>query len=352
VDDVRMGPRITGNNLHPQLDVITTTIQAADAAQTPLIVKGAPGQTVPHFEVRNVNDEGLFAVDDIGVAYAARLVTTGNNVVNKTDPAVADLVLGSDLGGGFRHNANMLLWNTVGALRLVSNADDSLSLSSWSATLDGTRLPGANGGNAILTGPVAVHKNTAPNCSLDVAGWGRFGASNDIPVDNINAIEIFFYQSGGWGGILTYNRGTNTYLPMHIEASAIDLYIAGKPTLAVQGGAFTFYNNTTVSSTISLSFWALPSTGTAVPIGQQIYEFADATRATWKSRTRMTVQSYNGSSEGLRIESTGFSARIGFFGAAAVDRPTVTGSRGGNAALTSLLTALANLGLIINSSSA
>jgi hypothetical protein len=46
------------------------------------------------------------------------------------------------------------------------------------------------------------------------------------------------------------------------------------------------------------------------------------------------------------------SATIGFFGAAGVSKPTVTGSRGGNAALASLLTALANLGLITDSTSA
>jgi hypothetical protein len=42
----------------------------------------------------------------------------------------------------------------------------------------------------------------------------------------------------------------------------------------------------------------------------------------------------------------------GFFGAAAVARPTVTGSRGGNAALASLLTALDALGLITDSTTA
>lgn len=43
---------------------------------------------------------------------------------------------------------------------------------------------------------------------------------------------------------------------------------------------------------------------------------------------------------------------LGFFNAAGVTQPTVSGSRGGNAALASVLTALANLGLIINSSTA
>ncbi len=46
------------------------------------------------------------------------------------------------------------------------------------------------------------------------------------------------------------------------------------------------------------------------------------------------------------------SSALGFYGVAPVAKPTVTGSRGGNAALASVLTALANLGLITNSSSA
>ncbi len=44
-------------------------------------------------------------------------------------------------------------------------------------------------------------------------------------------------------------------------------------------------------------------------------------------------------------------ATIGFYGATAVTKPTVSGSRGGNAALASLMTALANLGLVTNSTS-
>lgn len=43
--------------------------------------------------------------------------------------------------------------------------------------------------------------------------------------------------------------------------------------------------------------------------------------------------------------------RIGFHGVSPTTRPTVTGSRGANAALTSLLTALAAKGLIIDSTS-
>lgn len=48
---------------------------------------------------------------------------------------------------------------------------------------------------------------------------------------------------------------------------------------------------------------------------------------------------------------TGASQRIGFFGTPKIAKPTVTGSRGGNAALASLLTQLSNLGLLTDGSS-
>ncbi len=43
--------------------------------------------------------------------------------------------------------------------------------------------------------------------------------------------------------------------------------------------------------------------------------------------------------------------KLGYYGAIPVAKQTVTGSRGANAALTSLLIALANLGFVVNSSS-
>ena len=48
---------------------------------------------------------------------------------------------------------------------------------------------------------------------------------------------------------------------------------------------------------------------------------------------------------------TGASNQIGFYGTTKVAKQTVTGSRGSNAALASLLTALSNIGLITDSSS-
>lgn len=54
----------------------------------------------------------------------------------------------------------------------------------------------------------------------------------------------------------------------------------------------------------------------------------------------------------LKLDRTGGNPEIGFLGAAPAPRQAVAGSRGGNAALASLLTALATLGLITDGSTA
>jgi hypothetical protein len=61
-----------------------------------------------------------------------------------------------------------------------------------------------------------------------------------------------------------------------------------------------------------------------------------------------------GSTKAVSITSGGteFFGNVGFNSTAPISKPTVSGSRGGNAALASLLTALANYGLITDSTTA
>lgn len=59
-----------------------------------------------------------------------------------------------------------------------------------------------------------------------------------------------------------------------------------------------------------------------------------------------------GGSVGVAVKDAGAGVLVGFYGTTPVAKPTATGSRGGNAALASLLTALANLGLLVDSTSA
>jgi len=59
-----------------------------------------------------------------------------------------------------------------------------------------------------------------------------------------------------------------------------------------------------------------------------------------------------GDTEIARFSRSGGTQAIGFFGHATAAQQTPTGSRGGNAALASLLTALAASGLIVDGTSA
>lgn len=93
--------------------------------------------------------------------------------------------------------------------------------------------------------------------------------------------------------------------------------------------------------------------GIGLPSGN-ILSFDDATGTRAQGNTYLTYNS--GASElqavvdGTEIIAATSNA-IGFYNTAPTTKQTVTGSRGGNAALQSLLTALSNLGLIVDSSS-
>lgn len=102
--------------------------------------------------------------------------------------------------------------------------------------------------------------------------------------------------------------------------------------------------------------------GVALRLQDEIAVQRDAAQivASWRTtpsggvrRGQLSLLAYDQTAArtGLIVSSDGSGAMLGFYGESPLGRQTVTGSRGGNAALTSLLTALANLGLIINSTS-
>ena len=97
------------------------------------------------------------------------------------------------------------------------------------------------------------------------------------------------------------------------------------------------------------------STGVQRILGRDAYSWVASTDTARMSRCIVYAYDGNGATENAReayrYESNGSAPLIGFLGATAVVRPTVTGSRGSNAALASLLTALASLGLVTDSSS-
>lgn len=146
--------------------------------------------------------------------------------------------------------------------------------------------------------------------SLDTAGnWNFYGNMN---MGSSTAATDAFIEIGANG---SGNR--NAYIDFHGDNTYADY---GLRIIRGNGGANTD-SNIIHRGTGTLALNALDSGGIA-------------------------LQSNTGTK--VFVNATG----IGFYGTGGVAKQTVTGSRGGNAALASLLTALANIGLITNSTSA
>ncbi len=122
-----------------------------------------------------------------------------------------------------------------------------------------------------------------------------------------------------WTGNHVFTSGVR-----HIKtASGFELWKDATPTVA--GGAFL---NSFTADLLSLAY------------------YDGSWHEMWKcSATTITY------GNGTDLPAHNFVGTIGFNGTSAIAKPTVTGSRGGNAALQSLLTALAAYGLITDSSS-
>ncbi len=94
------------------------------------------------------------------------------------------------------------------------------------------------------------------------------------------------------------------------------------------------------------------STTTNTQAGRIRWHWTVVTHASRTARGTLSANDSGGERDCIMWEGSGTAAMVGFYGTAPIAKPAPTGSRGGNAALASLLTALANLGLITDSTSA
>jgi hypothetical protein len=99
----------------------------------------------------------------------------------------------------------------------------------------------------------------------------------------------------------------------------------------------------------AVSFRGHSSTNTLRNQAQIYGDWSVATDGSRQGRLRLNANDSVGARTGLNIIANGSAVQLGFYGATPVSKPTITGAKGGNAALTSLLTALANEGLITDS---
>lgn len=190
------------------------------------------------------------------------------------------------------------------------------------------------GVNAV--GEFEIIDNTAGTTpfKIDTLGHVTFASPTDTannPAVTINGALI----SGGSAGDLVINTRNGVGLGV-LSSTAPFSQMFVKNTL----------NNTTSFSEVALSADNTTNNFFMTLSGSNHAGGAIATLGVFGA-VPMSINS-----NGVGGISLGTAGQMGFNGSAAVAKPTITGSRGGNAALASLLTALALYGLIVDSTTA
>lgn len=172
--------------------------------------------------------------------------------------------------------------------------------------------------------------NTATGVVLQVDANNKlaFGDTNFAGVQFGSSLDVQVSVGSGWQAAGRSYGGANA------DASGVTAEWRGNSPASPRGGLRVYAGRFT-GSDIGARLVGLNGSGTEKPY-LHLNSEGDA------------FSLHTSGAERIRGNATG----LGFFNAPPVAKPTVTGSRGGNAALDSLLTALANLGLVTNSTSA
>lgn len=212
-----------------------------------------------------------------------------------------------------------------------------------------------NAANDGWDDPQATAGGAFGSASISTSGACSFGATTcaSARVSNCNAFGVAHFDADG-------DLSSSLLVNADVDAAA-----------AIAGTKVTpDFGSQNIASTGYISIGATPATagnGIRGGNGFQFYLMSQAgtPRAIMEltnlsaSRFTLDICGTAAAVAGVRlfgngaviVETGSNTTSLGFFGTAPTTKPTVTGSRGGNAALASLLTALAGLGLIVDSSS-
>jgi hypothetical protein len=134
-------------------------------------------------------------------------------------------------------------------------------------------------------------------------------------------------------------------------ASVVRAPINTDLSVEMSGTGRLFFDSNGAAQAWRAGSWSFYSSGTV--LGLQIVPGATSTMTggatSWTLDAAAIINIGTIAATSVKIGRSGQS--IGFFATTPIAKPTVTGSRGGNSALQNLLTELANLGLITNSTS-
>lgn len=200
---------------------------------------------------------------------------------------------------------------------------------------------------AVGHGAVAGDYGTAVGQGVTVASYG-VGVGRSINAPNARvAVGVDLLTSSGTAHVLVGSGATGTgfyqtYLGLGRGAlPALNFAgwqgVAVDPSQGYQQRLFGYSSTTPRDLAVTVCTWLSATDATR-------RAKADHGVFDWVSETTPRVYLSGG--------TDGTQPQLSFFGGALASKPTVTGSRGGNAALASLLTSLASLGLLTDSTTA
>lgn len=185
---------------------------------------------------------------------------------------------------------------------------------------------------------IVVAKNAIAGVNFDVGGRAISGGGSAIRLNTYHHLEWWTTPYSAPSFYITSEQSSANV--MSIVASDTGILMGGPASL---GLAFqTLYPGGATGAWLSAipAFGANPATIT--PAGSTNADF----RVKGAGTGSLAITAPNDTAR-VAANNTG----LGFFGSAPIAKPTVTGSRGANAALASLLTQLASYGLITDSTS-
>lgn len=241
-----------------------------------------------------------------------------------------------------------------------SGVNDELSLWASAADLDGPRLSMAytSGEVSLFTSSFGLNDLTGSNFvgfSVPAANVVRLsGAGANVTIQTAGDQDLIIGPAQAAAGVgqdidLRVGQGatpgTNAPGQLNINLGTPVAGVGGKLSFRTGSGAGTewgYFQQVHESGFRIFDFAVLGVTDT-FRIRANSLGIASSSTIVSNGSTGWSLQT-NGTTQ-IQGNATG----LGFFTGAPVAKPTVTGSKGGNAALASLLTALANLGLITDS---
>ena len=194
-----------------------------------------------------------------------------------------------------------------------------------------------NGAATVTTLPDVIS-------NVDVLMSGNLGMG-----DTTDATRFIDVQKAGGSAAEVHleGEGTTRYRLTYRAASAASMNYIGIRSRGTIASPATVNNGD-----FGLGIESYYFDGTANRLAASIYSSVNAAVSTGIVPTKWSFQTANTSGVLTEVFSVANGNAIGFYGATPAVKPTVTGSRGGNAALADLLTELATLGLITDSSTA